>query len=117
MPDAEILKDSVRMMMNFIGDDSEREGLLGTPDRVLRSWSDLYGGYSMSEEDILSRVFVEGSCDEMVILKKSLLVLLFWLHALIYTPRAIFAIAENSGKYENQFILDDPSLFVVYIAS
>jgi GTP cyclohydrolase IA len=62
-------EDFVRGILMAIGEDPMREGLRDTPKRVAKSWKELYAGYSQSPADILSTVFKDGSCDEMVILK------------------------------------------------
>lgn len=59
----------IRKFLELIGEDPDREGLLDTPKRVVKSWLDLYKGYKQNPEEILSTVFEDGSCDEMVILK------------------------------------------------
>jgi GTP cyclohydrolase I len=35
----------VRRLIELVGDNPDREGLVDTPDRVVRSWSELYAGY------------------------------------------------------------------------
>ena len=67
--DTENIENSIANILLFIGDDPKREGLKDTPERVRKSWSKLFGGYKMNAIEILSRVFTDGSCDEMVILK------------------------------------------------
>lgn len=67
--DAELAKACVRNILQFIGENPDREGLLDTPKRVVKSWKELFGGYKQSPQEILSTVFEDGSCDEMVILK------------------------------------------------
>ncbi len=62
----EVIKKGIQDVMSYIGDDPQREGLLDTPDRVVRSWAKLYGGYAQDPADILKTVFQEGSCREMV---------------------------------------------------
>lgn len=61
--------EAVTRIISAIGDDPQREGLLNTPQRVIRSWEKLYGGYREDPAEVLKTVFVEGSCDEMVVLK------------------------------------------------
>lgn len=60
--------DFVKKMIEYIGDDPNREGLIETPNRVVKSWSQLFSGYNKDPKDIM-KVFEDGSCDEMVILK------------------------------------------------
>lgn len=59
----------VRSFLLAIGENPDREGLKDTPKRVVKSWKELYGGYKKRPGEILSTVFEDGSCDEMVILK------------------------------------------------
>lgn len=59
---------NLREILAYIGDDPSREGLLETPKRIVKSWKKLYGGYAQKPQDVL-KTFVEGSCEEMVVLK------------------------------------------------
>lgn len=61
-------QDNVRRILQYIGENQNREGLKETPDRVVRSYDHIYGGYKQNVEDVL-KVFEDGACDEMVILK------------------------------------------------
>ncbi|MDB5096375.1 MAG: folE [Cyanobacteria bacterium RYN_339] len=63
-------RHALRQVLRAIGDDPDREGLLDTPDRVIRSWAELFSGYNENPADILKTTFgdVEGY-DEMVLLK------------------------------------------------
>ena len=54
--------------LEYIGEDPNREGLKDTPERVVRSWNELYAGYS-ADIDSVFKTFTEGTCDEMVLLK------------------------------------------------
>lgn len=60
-------EDAIRGIFKFIGEDPTREGLIDTPKRIVKSWNELYKGYSQKPEDILT-VF-EEDCDEIVLLK------------------------------------------------
>ncbi len=61
---------AVRTLIRWAGDDPEREGLLGTPDRVVRSYQEFFAGYRESPADILRRTFTEtDGYDEMVVLR------------------------------------------------
>jgi len=60
--------ENVRRLIEFIGDDPNREGLIETPIRVLRSYEKLYGGYKQDPANIM-KTFTEGACDNMVLLK------------------------------------------------
>jgi GTP cyclohydrolase I len=62
--------DLIREVLTAIGEDPEREGLKQTPKRVVKSWGELYAGYHQKPSDILSTVFEDGACDEVVLLKE-----------------------------------------------
>ncbi len=64
-------KDAVRTLIAWAGDDPEREGLLETPDRVVKAYKQFFAGYGEDPEAILSKTFeeVEGY-DEMVIVRE-----------------------------------------------
>ena len=57
-------------MLRWAGDDPSREGLLGTPDRVVRAYEEFFAGYDTDPADMLSRTFEEtDGYDEMVLLR------------------------------------------------
>lgn len=60
--------DNVRRLIEYIGDDPEREGLKETPDRVIKSYKTLFGGYQQKPSEII-KVFKDDTCDEMVLVK------------------------------------------------
>jgi len=61
---------AVRTLLQWTGDDPDREGLRGTPDRVVRAFEEWFSGYSVDPEDLLKRTFeeIEGY-DEMIVLR------------------------------------------------
>jgi GTP cyclohydrolase I len=63
-------QQAVRTLIRWAGDDAEREGLLGTPDRVIRSYEEFFSGYRVDPVVLLERTFeeIEGY-DEMVLLR------------------------------------------------
>lgn len=63
-------KAAVRVLLRWAGDDPDREGLLDTPDRVVRAFEEYFVGYSEDPEKVLGRTFEEtDGYDEMVLLK------------------------------------------------
>ena len=61
---------AVRTLLRWAGDDPEREGLLGTPRRVVDAYGEFFGGYGVDPEEILRRTFEEvDGYDEMVVLR------------------------------------------------
>ncbi len=66
MIDQEKIKQGIRLILEGIGEDISREGLLDTPDRIARMYEELYGGTEKDAGLHLSRTFhVDHS--EMVI--------------------------------------------------
>jgi GTP cyclohydrolase I len=61
---------AVRTLLRWAGDDPSREGLRGTPERVVRSYEEFFAGYAVDPEALLARTFeeVEGY-DEIVLLR------------------------------------------------
>jgi len=62
------MKDNIIALLKHIGEDPEREGLLETPKRILKSFKHLYSGYSKKPEDIM-KVFDSETYDQIVLLK------------------------------------------------
>src|SRR5580658_5306286 len=58
----------VRGLLEYIGEDPDREGLIDTPGRVVRAMSEHFSGYAMDAAHYLQRTFeeVEGY-DELVL--------------------------------------------------
>jgi len=67
-PTAEEAMEHLRGLLRYIGEDPDREGLLDTPKRVVKSYAEHFAGYAKSPKDALSTVFeeVEGY-DELVL--------------------------------------------------
>lgn len=61
-------RQAIRTLLQYIGEDHKRDGLLETPDRVCRAFLEMTEGYSQKPEDVLSVTF-EGNSEEMVLLK------------------------------------------------
>jgi GTP cyclohydrolase I len=61
---------AVRTLLQWIGDDPDREGLVGTPGRVVRAYEDWFSGYSDDAVEFLRRTFHEvRGYDEMIVLR------------------------------------------------
>lgn len=69
-PSREQAEKAVRTLIEWAGDDPDREGLRDTPARVVRAYEEYFQGYKADPKDILQRTFeeVEGY-DEMVLLR------------------------------------------------
>jgi GTP cyclohydrolase I len=66
--DQERIARAVREIIAAIGENGEREGLLGTPDRIARMYTELFSGLYEDPADVLRNAFEEEH-KEMVILK------------------------------------------------
>jgi GTP cyclohydrolase IA len=63
-------EEAVRTLIRWAGDDPGREGLLGTPDRVVRAFREYFTGYEEDPVALLQRTFEEtDGYDEIVMLK------------------------------------------------
>ena len=60
---------AVRVMIQSVGEDPAREGLLKTPERVRKAYDFMFGGYKEDAEEILSCALFTSSNDEMVVIK------------------------------------------------
>ncbi len=69
-PSRDEAERAVRTLIQWAGDDPDREGLIDTPKRVAAAYEEFFAGYQDDPEDILRRTFeeVEGY-DEMVLLR------------------------------------------------
>src|SRR2546428_8040586 len=59
---------AVVILLRFIGEDPQRDGLADTPARVVKAWREMTAGYDEDPAEILSRTFDETS-DEMIVLR------------------------------------------------
>ena len=64
--DTEKIKKAVVMLLEGIGEDPDREGLLETPDRIAKMYEEICGGMTVDAKEHLSKVFTVDS-DEMVV--------------------------------------------------
>src|SRR3982751_6954246 len=62
-PSREEALEAVRTLLRWAGDDPDREGLLGTPDRVVRSYAEFFSGYDVDPVAQLQRTFEETGGD------------------------------------------------------
>ena len=69
-PSREDAEEAVRTLLRWAGDDPTREGLLDTPKRVVKAYSDWFAGYRQDPVEYLGRTFeeVEGY-DELIVLR------------------------------------------------
>jgi GTP cyclohydrolase I len=68
-PTREEAEAAVKTLISWAGDNPNREGLIETPKRVVKSYEEFYSGYDQDPEEILSKVFeeVEGYDDAVIV--------------------------------------------------
>ncbi len=67
--DLPAISRSVHEILQAIGEDPEREGLIRTPDRVARAYQEILGGYGTDPEQLINGALFSVNYDEMVIVK------------------------------------------------
>lgn len=65
----EKFEQSVKNMLEIIGENPQREGLLKTPTRVFKAFEFLNSGYKQDPKQILNDALFESSNNEMVLVR------------------------------------------------
>ena len=65
----EILKNACLQNLQAIGEDTQREGLVKTPERVAKAFLELTRGYDMDPAETLRSAMFEEEYDQMVVVK------------------------------------------------
>ncbi len=71
MIDETKIKKAVRMIIEAIGENPDREGLLQTPDRIARMYKEVFKGLNQDPEKHLSKMFTLESDD--IVLEKDII--------------------------------------------
>ena len=66
MVDQEKVEAAIKLLLEGIGEDPTREGLLETPARVARMYGEIAGGMDQSAEEHLSKTFAVASNDLVI---------------------------------------------------
>lgn len=62
---------AVRTLLEYIGDDPDREGLIDTPKRFVKAYDDWFEGYNIDPDSVLSKTFEEvAGYNDIVLLKR-----------------------------------------------
>jgi GTP cyclohydrolase I len=69
MKKQEEFEGAITKVLELLGENPEREGLLKTPSRVAKAWEFLTEGYHEDPEAILNKALFTSSNDEMVVVR------------------------------------------------
>ncbi len=69
MKKQEDFEGAITKVLELLGEDPKREGLLKTPARVAKAWEFLTEGYHEDPEAILNKALFTSSNDEMVVVR------------------------------------------------
>jgi len=69
MDKSEEFEGAVKKVLELLGENPEREGLLKTPSRVAKAWEFLTEGYHQDPKEILNQALFSTSNDEMVVVR------------------------------------------------
>lgn len=89
--------DAVRRLLEFVGEDPNRDGLADTPDRVVRSFAELTDGYHVDVAALLSTQF-DARADEMILVTGIDFTALCEHHLLPFTGTATVGYVPADGK-------------------
>lgn len=67
--DLEAVADATRDLLDAVGEDPEREGLLRTPQRVARAYEELLSGYRIDPVKLINNAIFDVEYDDMVIVR------------------------------------------------
>ena len=59
----------IRELLEEIGEEPARQGLLKTPERVARSWESLTSGYEVDLDELVNGAIFDEECNEIVAVK------------------------------------------------
>ena len=96
MVDQDKIREGVKLLLEGIGEDTEREGLLETPDRIARMYTEIFSGMNGDAAVPLSRVFTADN-SEMVLEKDIVFYSVCEHHMMPFFGRAHVAYIPN-GK-------------------
>lgn len=64
-----MIKDHIKSILEELGEDPSREGLLKTPERAAKTFQDMTSGYAIDPKEVVNDALFSSEMDEMVIVK------------------------------------------------
>lgn len=98
MIDQEKIQKAVRMILEAIGENPDREGLVDTPSRVAKMYAEVFSGLHSDPCDHLKTCFYEEKHDEMVLIKDISIYSMCEHHLLPFYGKAHVAYIPNPNK-------------------
>lgn len=98
MFDQEKLEQAVRMILEAIGEDPDREGLKETPTRVAKMYKEVFSGLHQDPRQHLQKCFFEDQHEEMVLVKDISLYSMCEHHLLPFYGTAHIAYIPAGGR-------------------
>lgn len=65
-PNAQDIKSAIRTIIQAIGEDPDREGLVGTPDRIMRMFKEIYRGYDDEQKPKITTFSNDAHSSDMI---------------------------------------------------
>jgi GTP cyclohydrolase I len=65
----ENIEQAVRTILANVGEDPDRQGLEGTPDRIARMYTEVLGGYEVDVKKLVNGALFDVAYDEMIVVK------------------------------------------------
>lgn len=65
-PNAEDIISAIKTLIRAIGEDPNREGLVGTPDRIVRMWKEIFRGYDPDQKPKITTFANEEGISDIV---------------------------------------------------
>jgi GTP cyclohydrolase I len=63
------IESAVRTILDNVGEDSDRDGLIGTPDRIARMYDEVLGGYKVDPVKLVNGALFDVDYSEMVLVR------------------------------------------------
>jgi GTP cyclohydrolase I len=95
--DQESINQAIDTLLSSIGEDPNRQGLQGTPDRIARMYTEIFDGYRTDPDKLINDALFDVSYNEMVIVKDIAYTSMCEHHMLPFFGRAHVAYIPN-GK-------------------
>lgn len=68
-PSSRSLETLAEELLVLVGEDTQRQGLVRTPQRVAKAWQDLTSGYGVNVDQLINRALFDETYGEMVVVR------------------------------------------------